>query len=70
MPLSMADINQSYIIARVGGNEDTRLFLGGLGFVPGTEVSVVSQANGNIIVNIKNTRVAICRIQANKIYVQ
>ncbi len=70
MPLSMADPEKLYVIARVGGNDEMRLFLGGLGFVPGSEVSVVAESGGNLIVNIKDTRVALCRVQASKIFVQ
>ena len=67
MPLSMVKNGEPYIIGRVGGKEDTRRFLESLGFVAGTEVTVVSAAGGNLIVNVKDSRVAInqdmaCRI--------
>ncbi len=70
MPLSLADPGRPYVILRVGGNEETRLFLGKLGFVPGTEITVISEVNGNTIVSIKDTRVALGREQAKKIFVQ
>ncbi|MCR4609939.1 MAG: ferrous iron transport protein A [Eubacterium sp.] len=69
MPLSMAGIGESNIIKKVGGKEETRLFLERLGFVVGAQVSVVSDINGNMIVNIKDSRVAIGKEMANKIMV-
>ena len=53
----------------MGGKEDTRRFLENLGFVVGSTVTVVSEAQGNMIVNIKNSRVAIGKDMANKIMV-
>lgn len=69
MPLSMVKKGEPYIIGRVGGKEDTRRFLESLGFVAGTEVTVVSAAGGNLIVNVKDSRVAIGRDMANKVMV-
>ena len=69
MPLSMAGIGESNTIKKVGGKEETRLFLERLGFVVGAQVSVVSDINGNMIVNIKDSRVAIGRDMANKILI-
>lgn len=69
MPLSMVKNGEPYIIGRVGGKEDTRRFLESLGFVAGTEVTVVSAAGGNLIVNVKDSRVAIGRDMANKVMV-
>lgn len=69
MPLSMVDANQPHAILKVGGNEETRRFLENLGFVVGAEVTVVSSTDGNIIVNIKESRVAIGKAMANKILV-
>ena len=59
MPLTMLNIGETGKIKRIGGNEETRRFLNNLGFVVGTEVSVVSAIGGNVIVNIKDSRVAI-----------
>lgn len=59
MPLTMANIGEALVITRVSGNEETRRFLGNLGFVPGTEVTVLSEMSGNVIVNIKNSRIAV-----------
>ena len=69
MPLSVANEGTINIIKKVGGQSETRKFLEKLGFVTGSEVVVVSKNNGNIIVNVKNSRVAIGKDLANKIYV-
>lgn len=69
MPLSMVKNGEAYIIGRVGGKEDTRRFLESLGFVTGAEVTVISTAGGNLIVNVKDSRVAIGRDMANKVMV-
>ena len=69
MPLSMVKEGEPGVIARVGGKEDTRRFLENLGFVSGGTVTVVSKVGGNMIVNIKDSRVAIGKDMANKIMV-
>ncbi|EGG82345.1 hypothetical protein HMPREF9477_01354 [Lachnospiraceae bacterium 2_1_46FAA] len=69
MPLSMMSTGQETIIKKVGGKEETRRFLENLGFVTGGTVTVVSEIGGNLIVNVKNSRVAIGRDMANKIMV-
>ena len=69
MPLTMANAGEENIIKKVGGKEDTRRFLENLGFVVGAAVTVISQVAGNIIVNIKDSRVAIGKDMANKIMV-
>lgn len=69
MPLSMVRAGESNIIKKIGGKEETRLFLERLGFVVGGAVTVVSEAGGNIIVNVKESRVAIGKDMANKIMV-
>ncbi|MCM1180197.1 MAG: ferrous iron transport protein A [Clostridium sp.] len=69
MPLSMVKTGEANTIKKVGGKEDTRRFLENLGFVVGGVVTVVSELNGNIIVNVKDSRVAIGRDMANKIMV-
>ena len=56
-------------IKRVGGAEETIRFLAGLGFVENAEVSVISKLNGNLIVNIKDSRVAINEDMAKRIMV-
>ncbi|MGI6115502.1 FeoA family protein [Clostridiaceae bacterium] len=69
MPLTMAQPGEINAIKKVGGKADTRRFLENLGFVVGGNVTVVSQISGNVIVNIKESRVAISREMANKILV-
>ncbi len=69
MPLSMVKEGEPSIIKKVGGKEETRKFLENLGFVIGATVTVISVIGGNVIVNIKDSRVAIGRDMANKIMV-
>ena len=69
MPLSMAVPGEVNYIKRIGGKEDIRRFLETLGFVVGGEVILISQNGGNIIVNVKDSRVAISQEMANKIIV-
>lgn len=69
MPLSMVREGQLNTIKKVGGKEETRRFLENLGFVVGGNVTVVSEINGNMIVNVKDSRVAIGKDMANKIMV-
>lgn len=69
MPLSMVKQGEPNIIRKVGGKEETKRFLENLGFVTGGEVTVVSVDNGNMIVNVKDSRIAIGRDMANRIMV-
>ena len=59
MPLTMASIGEKCTIRRIGGSEETRRFLGNLGFVAGAEITVLSAFDGNVIGDIKDSRVAI-----------
>ena len=69
MPLTMLNIGETGEIKRIGDNEETRRFLNNLGFVVGAEVVVVSAIGGNVIVNIKDSRVAINEDMAKRIMV-
>lgn len=69
MPLSMVKTGEPNIIRKIGGKEETRRFLENLGFVTGGSVTVVSEMGGNLIVNVKDARVAIGREMAKKILV-
>lgn len=69
MPLSMAEAGRMNQIKRVGGKEETRRFLESLGFVVGGFVTVITEINGNLIVNVKESRVAIDKGMASKIMV-
>jgi len=69
MPLSMLNAGKPAKIKKVGGKEETKRFLENLGFVVGGNVIVISENEGNLIVNIKDSRIAIGRDMANKILV-
>ena len=69
LPLTMASQGEPVTIKKIGGKEETRKFLETLGFVVGGTVTVVSEINGNMIVNVKDSRVAIGKDMANKIMV-
>lgn len=69
MPLSMIPEGQPSVIKKIGGKEETCRFLENLGFVVGGTVTVISQIGGNMIVNVKDARVAIGKDMANKIMV-
>ena len=69
MPLSMIEVGETKAVLRVTGRDKVRRFLENLGFVEGAEVTVVSRISGNLIVNVKETRVAIDKSMANRIVV-
>ena len=69
MPLALAKTGEMQTIRKISGRDDTKRFLESLGFVVGGYVTVVSEMNGNLIVNVKESRVAISREMANKIMV-
>ncbi len=69
MPLTMAETGRELEIRRIGGKEETRRFLESLGFVMGGFVNVVSMTGGDLIVKVKDSRVAISREMANRIMV-
>ena len=69
MPIYMAHIGEEYLIKKVGGLEETKHHLKNLGFVPGAQVSVVAVMNGNLIVQVKDARVAISKELAGKIII-
>lgn len=69
MPLTFAKEGEAASIKKVGGKEDIRQFLENLGFVVGAAVTVVSTSGGNLIVNIKDSRVAIGKDMASRIMV-
>jgi len=69
MPLMTAKAGVENSIKKVGGLEETRQFLANLGFVPGSHVTIISEIAGNLIVNIKESRVAISKEMALKIMI-
>lgn len=69
MPLSLAQVGEENIIKRIGGSPEVKRHLENLGFVVGGEVTVVNTLSGNVIVNVKEARVAISKEMAVKIMV-
>ena len=69
MPLTFADLEEDNIIRKVGGNPETKKHIENLGFVVGGNVRVVNRLGGNIIVNVKESRVAISEGMAMKIMI-
>ena len=69
LPLSVAPVGEELLVRKVGGSPETKKHLENLGFVPGSEVTVVTTIEGNIIVKVKEARVAISREMACKIMV-
>ena len=69
MPLILANEGEELMIRKVGGNDETRRFLEGLGFVAGGSVTIVSENGGNVIVRVKDSRVAISKEMAQRVMV-
>ena len=69
MPLLLAKEGESNYIKKITGKEETRLFLEKLGFVAGAAITVVSSIGGNLIVNVKDSRVAIDKNMAKGILI-
>jgi len=69
MPLILAAAGETNTIRKVSGNPEVKKHLEDLGFVVGGEVTVINSLGGNVIVNVKDTRVAISEEMARKIMV-
>ncbi len=69
LPLAMAGIGEENIIKRIGGKPDVKQHLADLGFVVGGTVSIITRLGENVIVNVKESRVAISAEMAQKIMV-
>lgn len=69
MPLALANIGEEQIIRRVSGTSEMKKHLEDLGFVAGGPVTVVSALGGNVIVKVKESRIAISQEMARKIMV-
>ena len=69
MPLALANIGEEYMIRRVSGNLEVKKHLEDLGFTAGGSITVVSALGGNIIVKVKESRVAISEEMARKIMI-
>lgn len=69
MPLTLADVGEEKIIKKIGGKQEVKAHLENLGFVVGGGVKIISTIGGNVIVNVKESRVAISKEMAQKIMV-
>ena len=70
MPLAFAKTGDKVLVARIGGNEEGKKHLEDLGFVVGAQVDIISASgDGNIIVNLKDSRLAITSQMASKIMI-
>ena len=69
MPLTLATVGEQNIIRKVGGSPETKKHLEDMGFVAGGTVTIVSTIGGNVIVNVKDARVAISEEMARKIMI-
>ena len=69
MPLTMATSGEINIVKRIQGRDETKRFLESLGVVEGEKVQVISEISGNLIVNVKDTRIALSKSMANRIMI-
>ncbi len=69
MPLTMAKTGETVMIRRIAGRDETRRHLAELGFVVDSSVTVVSEMAGNLIVQVKNSRIALDKTMANRIII-
>ncbi len=69
MPLVLAPAGQAQMIKKIGGQPEVRRHLEELGFVPGGYVTVISEIGGNLIVNVKESRIAVDKKLAQKVMV-
>lgn len=69
MPLTMMNIGETNYIIKITGNDETRRFLERLGFIEGEAITVISELEGNMILSIKDTRIALDKSMINRIMV-
>jgi len=69
MPLILANKGNEMNIIKITGNDETKRFLNSLGFVAGEKVKIISELGGNLIINIKDSRVALDKGMASRIIV-
>lgn len=69
MPLTMAKVGETITIRKISGRDEVRQHLAELGFVVGSDVTVVSEIGGNVIVQVKDSRVALDKMMANRMMV-
>lgn len=69
MPLTLAEVGEESIIRKIGGTQEVKAHLENLGFVVGGTVTVINTIGGNVIVNVKDSRIAVSSEMAQKIMV-
>ena len=69
MPLTLAEVGEENIIIKIGGKQEIKSHLENLGFVVGGAVTIVNTIGGNVIVNVKESRIAISKEMAQKIMI-
>lgn len=69
MPLTLAEVGEENIIKKIGGRQEVRSHLENLGFIAGGAVTVINTIGGNVIVNVKESRIAISKEMAQKIMI-
>lgn len=69
LPLSMAKVGETSYISKITGKDEVRQHLAEMGFVIGEPVTVVSRVGGNMILNVKGTRIALDQKLINRIFV-
>ena len=69
MPLTLAEVGEENIIRKIGGKQEVKTHLENLGFVVGGAVTIVSAIGGNVILNVKDSRIAVSKEMAQKIMV-
>ncbi len=69
MPLTLAEVGEENIIKKIGGKQEVKAHLENLGFVVGGTVTVINTMGGNVIVNVKESRIAISKEMAQKIMI-
>ena len=69
MPLTFADVGEEYVVKKIGGRPEVKKHLENMGFVVGSGVSVINTIGGNVIVKVKEARVAVSQEMAQKIMI-
>lgn len=69
IPLTLAEAGEKNIIKRIGGKQEIKIHMENLGFVVGGTITVINTIGGNVIVNVKDSRIAISKEMAQKIMV-
>lgn len=69
MPLALANVGEEAVVKKIGGSPEVKKHLENLGFVVGGNVTVITSLSGNVIVNVKESRVAISEEMARKIMI-